>query len=112
MWYIFPQIEGLGISATARHFSIKSLEEANAYIRHPVLGARVQECAQVLLSVDGQSAHDIFGSPDDLKLRSCATLFAQVSPPDSVFERLLGKYFEGVGDAETLRLLAGGGTGG
>ena len=80
MWYIFPQFDGLGFSATSRRYSIKSLAEAEAYLRHPVLGPRLIECAEAALGVEGRSAFEIFGSPDDMKLRSCATLFASVSP--------------------------------
>ena len=106
MWYIFPQLEGLGRSPTARHYSIKSLAEARAYLAHPILGPRLRECVEALLGVEGRTAHEIFGSPDDLKLRSCATLFSEVSPPDSAFHRLLAKYFHGEADTETLRLLS------
>lgn len=105
MWYIFPQLEGLAFSATSRHYSIKSIEEARAYLDHAVLGQRLLECTEAVMAVEGRSAREIFGSPDDLKLRSCATLFAQVAPPDSVFERLLGKYYGGAGDEKTLDLL-------
>lgn len=109
MWYVFPQFDGLGFSSTAKRFAIKSLEEARAYLRHPLLGPRLEECAQALLDLEGRSAFEILGSPDDLKLRSCATLFAYVSPPGSVFERLLGKYFDGEPDERTLRLIGGSG---
>jgi uncharacterized protein (DUF1810 family) len=105
MWYIFPQLDGLGSSPTSKRYAIKSLAEAEAYLRHPVLGPRLAECAETALGVEGRSAAEIFGSPDDMKLRSCATLFARVSPPGSVFHRLLGKYFRGEPDARTLRLL-------
>src|SRR4051812_36566351 len=105
MWYIFPQFDGLGFSATSRRYSIKSVAEAEAYLRHPVLGPRLIECAEAVLGVKGRSAFEIFGSPDDMKLRSCATLFASVSPPGSVFDRLLGKYFQGDRDSKTLALL-------
>ena len=105
MWYIFPQIDGLAFSSTSKHYAIKSIEEAKAYLAHPVLGPRLLECAEAVLRVEGRSATDIFGSPDDLKLRSCATLFACVSPPDSVFDRLLDKYYRGERDRKTLRLL-------
>ena len=107
MWYVFPQIDGLAFSSTSKHYSIKSLEEARAYLDHPILGARLLECAEAVLRVEGRSAREIFGSPDDLKLRSCATLFACVSPPGSVFDRLLGKYYGGERDGKTLQLLAG-----
>jgi uncharacterized protein (DUF1810 family) len=105
MWYVFPQFDGLGFSATSQQYPIKSVEEAEAYLNHPVLGLRLIECAEATLRVEGRSAYDIFGSPDDLKLRSCATLFAQVSPAESVFNRLLEKYFHGERDCKTLRLL-------
>ena len=105
MWYIFPQYDGLGSSATSRQYSIKSLAEARAYLDHPVLGPRLLQCAQAAVGVEAQSASEVFGSPDDMKLRSCATLFAYVSPARSVFERLLDKYFRGERDDTTLRLL-------
>lgn len=105
MWFVFPQAAGLGSSATAQKFAIRDLAEAAAYLRHPLLGSRLKECAEAVLGVEGRTAHDIFGSPDDLKLRSCATLFAQVAPPGSVFERLLEKYFGGQPDPRTLALL-------
>jgi uncharacterized protein (DUF1810 family) len=105
MWYIFPQIDGLAFSATSKHYAIKSIEEAKAYLDHPVLGPRLRECAEAVLHVEGRSATEIFGSPDDMKLRSCATLFACVSPPGSVFERLLDKYYRGERDQKTLQLL-------
>lgn len=105
MWYIFPQIDGLAFSSTSKLYSIKSLAEARAYLARPVLGPRLLECAEAVVAIDGRSASEIFGSPDDLKLRSSATLFACASPPDSVFERLLRKYYGGVRDAKTLQLL-------
>jgi uncharacterized protein (DUF1810 family) len=105
MWYIFPQIDGLGSSSTTRLYAIKSIAEAEAYLRHPVLGPRLVECSEAVLAVKGRSALEIFGSPDDMKLRSCATLFACVSPAGSVFHRLLEQYFQGERDAKTLRLL-------
>jgi uncharacterized protein (DUF1810 family) len=105
MWYIFPQFDGLGFSSTSRYYAIKSRSEAEAYLAHPVLGARLRECAEAALSVEARSAHEIFGSPDDLKLRSCATLFAHVTPPGSVFDRLLDKYYGGERDHKTLQLL-------
>ena len=106
MWYIFPQFEGLGHSPTARRYSIKSLAEARAYLAHPIPGQRLRECVEALLGLEGPTAHEIFGSPDDLKLRSCATLFAEVSPENSAFHRLLAKYSHGEADTETLRLLS------
>ena len=105
MWYIFPQFDGLGFSSTSRRYSIKSIAEAEAYLSHPVLGPRLFECAQAVLGVEGRSAFEIFGSPDDMKLRSCATLFARVSPAGSVFDRLLDKYFQSRRDDKTLGLL-------
>jgi uncharacterized protein (DUF1810 family) len=105
MWYVFPQLDGLAFSSTSKHYAIKSLEEARAYLEHPVLGPRLLACAQAVVRIDGRSATEIFGSPDDLKLRSCATLFACVSPPGSVFHQLLAKYYEGATDAKTLHLL-------
>jgi uncharacterized protein (DUF1810 family) len=105
MWFIFPQIEGLGSSLTSRRYSIKSVAEAEAYLCHPVLGPRLLECTEAALGVAGRTAHKIFGSPDDLKLRSCATLFSRVSPPGSVFDRLLDKFFRGEPDDKTIRLL-------
>ncbi len=105
MWYIFPQIDGLAFSSTSKHYSIKSIEEAKAYLNHPILGPRLLECAEAVARLQGRSATEIFGSPDDLKLRSCATLFACVLPPGSVFDRLLRKYYRGGRDGKTLQLL-------
>jgi uncharacterized protein (DUF1810 family) len=102
---VFPQLDGLGCSATAQRYAIKSRAEALAYLRHPVLGPRLAECVTTLLEIDGCSATEIFGFPDDLKLRSCATLFASVSGPQSVFSELLAKYYGGAPDEQTLRLL-------
>lgn len=106
MWFIFPQYEGLGSSSTSRRYAIRSIAEADAYLRHPILGPRLLECAEAALGIDNKSAREVFGSPDDLKLKSCATLFDQVSPPESVFKRLLEKYYRGEPDERTLRLLA------
>jgi uncharacterized protein (DUF1810 family) len=104
MWYIFPQMEGLGQSPMSQRYSIKSAAEARAYIDHAILSPRLRECATVVNNIVGRSALKIFGSPDDQKLRSCATLFASVSE-DGVFEQLLQKYFNGLPDGETLRRL-------
>ena len=93
MWYVFPQIIGLGNSAMSYRYGITSESEARAYLAHPILGPRLIECAEAVLAIENRSAHDIFGSPDDLKLKSSATLFAHVSPPGSVFERILDKYY-------------------
>jgi uncharacterized protein (DUF1810 family) len=106
MWYVFPQIAGLGMSLTSRRFAIRGREEAAAYLAHPVLGPRLRACAEALLALPpGTPAEDIFGWPDDMKLRSSATLFARVSPPGSVFGQVLDRYFGGAPDAKTLRLL-------
>lgn len=105
MWYVFPQIAGLGVSETSQYFAIRNLAEAKAYLAHPILGPRLIECADALLALEGRTAREIFGSPDDLKLRSSATLFAHVSPARSAFQRVLEKYFDGASDERTLRLL-------
>jgi len=104
MWYVFPQIEGLGTSPMSRRYSIKSEGEARAYLDHPLLGARLRECFAAVNEIDGRSALEIFGSPDDMKLRSSATLFAAVSG-ETLFEDVLQKYFDGDTDEETLRRL-------
>ena len=106
MWYIFPQIEGLGSSAMSQRYAIRSRAEASAFIDHTLLGLRLLECVEALLNLEDRSVEQIFGFPDDRKLRSCATLFAMDSPPESVFHRLLEKYFQGERDSMTLRLLA------
>jgi uncharacterized protein (DUF1810 family) len=108
MWYIFPQLDGLAFSPTSRHYAIKSAEEARAYLAHPLLGPRLLACAEAALDLEGHSATEVFGTPDDAKLRSCATLFSSVSSPDSPFERLLKKYFDGEPDSRTLQLLTTG----
>ncbi len=105
MWYIFPQLKGLGFSEIAQRYAIRGLEEAKSYIQHPVLGARLVECAQALLQVQGRTASEIFGFPDDLKLKSSMTLFALVSESGSVFEQVLEKYYQGQRDEKTLALL-------
>ena len=105
MWFIFPQVAGLGASYTSAFYAIRSRAEAEAYLRHPVLGARLQECVNALLALDGLSASQIFGSPDDVKLRSSATLFASVTPAGSVFEQLIDKYFDGELDERTIAWL-------
>lgn len=105
MWFIFPQMLGLGFSPMSQRYGIRSLDEARAYLEHPVLGARLKACFEALLTLQGRSAHQIFGSPDDWKLRSCATLFALVSPPNSVFHQVLEKYFDGNPDEKTLALI-------
>ena len=105
IWYIFPQIDGLGFSSMSREYAIRSAGEARAYLQHPVLGPRLLACARAALSHEGRSATEIFGQPDDMKVRSCATLFAAVSPPGSVFQALLDKYYPGGADGATIRLL-------
>ena len=105
MWFIFPQINGLGLSATTLHYSIKSPAEARAYLAHPILGPRLQECAEILLGLEARSAADIFGAIDAMKLRSSMTLFAHVAGPNEIFARVLGKYFAGKPDQNTLQLL-------
>lgn len=106
MWFIFPQVIGLGFSATSKRYAIKSREEARCYLVHPILGARLRECAEVVLAVEGRSVSDIFGYPDNLKLKSSMTLFAQIAEgPDSVFARVLEKYFQGEQDIKTLDIL-------
>src|SRR5215468_4362706 len=93
MWFIFPQIRGLGRSPISIEYAISSRGEAQAYLQHPVLGSRLKECTRAVLQVDGRSATDIFDTPDDMKFRSSMTLFAQVSVDDDVFQRALQKYF-------------------
>ena len=105
MWFIFPQITGLGHSAMAQRYAINSLQEAKAYLQHPVLGERLLECCQQLMQLEGRSAHDIFGSPDDMKLRSSLTLFAAAEAGNCVFEQLLGRYYRGQADTRTLEIL-------
>jgi uncharacterized protein (DUF1810 family) len=105
MWYVFPQFTGLGNSPTSIEYAIKSRDEAAAYLAHPILGPRLVECAQAVLRVEGRSAHEIFGSPDDMKLRSSATLFSSVSPEGSAFHQIIDKYFAGRLDERTIVLL-------
>jgi uncharacterized protein (DUF1810 family) len=104
MWFIFPQFEGLGSSETSQHFAIRSLDEARAFLGHPVLGTRLLECCETLLGLKELSASDVFGYPDDRKLRSSMTLFDLVASPDSPFARVLDRYFDGVRDGRTIRL--------
>ena len=105
MWYIFPQVAGLGKGERARHFAIVGIEEARAYLADRALGPRLEACAEAVLAVVGRTATDIFGTTDAKKLRSCATLFAAVTPSGSVFDRVLAKYFDGRRDELTLRAL-------
>jgi uncharacterized protein (DUF1810 family) len=105
MWFVFPQLKALGRSAIAQHYGLASKAEAEAYWRHAVLGDRLKECTALVLGVDGRSARQIFGSPDDLKFRSAMTLFAAAAPDEPIFERALLKYFGGKPDDRTLELL-------
>jgi uncharacterized protein (DUF1810 family) len=106
MWFVFPQWQGLGASAMSQRYAIHSLDEARAYLRHPLLGPRLQEIAEAALAAAGRPASDVFGVPDDMKLRSSTTLFAHVSPAGSVFHRVLDAFFEGQADQRTLGLIA------
>jgi uncharacterized protein (DUF1810 family) len=101
MWYVFPQLLGLGSSDRARHFAIVSLEEARAYVAHPVLGARLLECARALLATEGLTVDDIFEHPDELKLRSCMTLFLRAEPQEPLFRGVLDRFFDGEQDERT-----------
>ena len=105
MWFIFPQVRGLGRSTISIEYAISSRDEARAYLQHPLLGPRLKECTQLLLQVEDRSALEIFGEPDDVKFRSSMTLFTNVSSEDDIFERALKKYFGGVPDRLTLARL-------
>jgi uncharacterized protein (DUF1810 family) len=105
IWFSFPQMKGLGVSSTSDWFGISSLSEAQAYLRHPVLGARLRECTELVNRVEGRSLREIFGSPDDLKFRSCMTLFAHATEENRIFLDALRKYCGGEFDAATLELL-------
>jgi uncharacterized protein (DUF1810 family) len=105
MWYIFPQIAGLGFSEMSKRFAINNLPEASEYLNHPVLGKRLTEISHALLQLNSNNAYEIMGTPDDLKLRSSMTLFAQVPGADPVFSAVLKKYFQGEKDKATLQLL-------
>jgi uncharacterized protein (DUF1810 family) len=105
MWFVFPQVKGLGSSAISREFAISSLAEAHAYLSHPVLGPRLKESARVIAGTDGRSAEEIFGPVDALKLRSSMTLFAAAAPDEPVFGEVLQKYFKGAPDEATLARL-------
>ena len=106
MWFVFPQLDGLARSETARFYALHSLEEARAWLSHPILGARLLDCTALVNAVEGRSIHQILGSPDDLKFRSCMTLFAAADPAEATFRRALEKYHDGAPDPETIRLLA------
>ncbi|QJX46613.1 DUF1810 domain-containing protein [Hymenobacter taeanensis] len=105
MWYIFPQIHGLGFSETSKFYAIKNRQEAEAYLHHPVLGPRLVAICQALLSLDSHNATQVLGSPDDIKLKSSMTLFAALHNPDPVFEAVLQKFFNGTKDQKTLQQL-------
>ena len=105
MWYIFPQLRGLGHSAMAMHYGITGMDEARAYLKHELLGPRLKSICEAVLAVEGKSAIDIFDEPDDLKLRSCSTLFGQVPEADSIFLRIIERYFDGKCDQRTIELL-------
>ncbi|HEY9769815.1 MAG TPA: DUF1810 domain-containing protein [Coleofasciculaceae cyanobacterium] len=104
MWYIFPQLDGLAQSTTSKYYAIKSREEAIAYLNHSVLGARIIECAKTIVAIEGKTVSEIFGYPDDLKLKSSMTLFSEITP-EPTFIRVLDKYFQGEQDDRTLQLL-------
>jgi len=106
MWFVFPQLRGLGHSATAQHYGIASREEALAYLQHPVLGARLRQCMALLLGHRGLRAQDIFGAIDAMKLKSCATLFAAIAGQEPVFQQVLDHYYDGAQDTRTLALLS------
>lgn len=106
MWFIFPQLKGLGRSPIAKHYGIDSAAEALDFWQHPILGKRLKECTQLVLAQRSMTAHDIFGSPDDLKFKSCMTLFAQVAPEEPVFKQALARFFGGNLDESTLKLLS------
>ena len=107
MWFVFPQLAGLGQSPTARKYAVTGMDEARAYLRHPVLGPRLVECAGVVAGLEGRTAGQIFGGIDERKLHSSMTLFLRADPQQGVFQSVLAKYFAGLPDAATDRLLAG-----
>jgi uncharacterized protein (DUF1810 family) len=105
MWYVFPQVRGLGVTAMSQRYAIGSLEEAAAYFEHPILGLRLRECTRLVMDVEGRSAEQIFGHPDNLKFRSCMTLFERSATDNAIFRNALLKYFGGQPDQLTLDLL-------
>lgn len=105
MWYIFPQIAGLGFSPTSKFYAVTDKHEAEEYLRHPVLGKRLIEISEALLEHEGKTANQIFGSPDDAKLKSSMTLFGAIENNDPVFQKVLDKYFDGAKDGRTLEIL-------
>ena len=106
MWYVFPQLSGLGYSTMAQRYAIASLGEAAAYLEHPILGPRLIECSELVNKVEGREIGDIFESPDDLKFHSCMTLFASIPDAPPVFDEALAKYFGGAPDRQTTKMLA------
>ena len=105
MWYIFPQIKGLGSNETAQYYGLKDLNEATSYLQHPILGKHLIEISEEVLKLKGKTATQIFGTPDNMKLRSCMTLFANVENANPIFQKVLAKYFNGLPDELTLQLL-------
>ncbi|RYE27116.1 MAG: DUF1810 domain-containing protein [Sphingobacteriaceae bacterium] len=105
MWYVFPQIQGLGFSETSKFYAIKDVSEAEAYLQHPVLGARLIEISTVAAQLPANNATQVFGSPDDMKLKSSITLFAALDQTDPVFQQVLDKFFGGKNDAQTLSII-------
>ena len=106
MWFVFPQLAALGSSSTAKHYGIQSLEEARAYLAHPVLGARLRECCAILMAAPGRDVHEIFGYPDDLKFKSCMTLFEIAAPQEALFAQCLDQFCGGRRDERTMSLRA------
>lgn len=105
IWYIFPQIHGLGYSSTSRYYAIRNLEEAKEYLNDPVLGPHLLEISRALLDLETNDPHQVFGSPDDLKLLSCMTLFEQADPENEVFGQVIDKFYGGRRDKKTLKIL-------
>jgi len=106
MWFVFPQLQGLGRSAMAIKYEIATIQEGQAYWQHPILGVRLKECVELILAVKGKTAFQIFGTPDDLKFRSSMTLFSKAVPAEPLFKRALARYFDGRDDSRTIELLA------
>lgn len=105
MWFIFPQLAGLGFSETSKLYAIKNREEAKLYMENMILGSRLIEISKALLDIEDKTANQVFGCPDDLKLKSCMTLFSELNMAQPVFKAVLSKYFNGEKDTETLRLI-------
>jgi uncharacterized protein (DUF1810 family) len=107
MWFVFPQVAGLGLSEMSQRYAISSLEEARAYLAHPILGERIEECARILTELSGRTAEEVFGLVDATKLRSSMTLFARAAPENPLFRNVLDRYFGGIADGATDALLSG-----